>query len=253
MQRVRPQENIPPNGQELVTFNLQTSLRSQKTRVAVWGTGYIGLSTMAYYARRGIKCIGYDIAKDVVESINSGKIPFANLEHWLGFSIEPLVNNGLMRATSDVREILDDNDSSVHFVAIPTEKNGKPWDGALLDVSKKLSAKRVDHRNLVIVESTLAPGQCEEILVGTLRRSGRKIPQEFLVAVAPRRDWFDNPGLNVHTIPRVVGGLDEQSRAEAIDVLGVICSKIVPVSTNRVAELVKSTENSFRALNIDFA
>jgi nucleotide sugar dehydrogenase len=208
---------------------------------------------MAYYARRGINCIGYDIARDVVESINSGKIPFANLEHWLGFSIEPLVSNGLIRATSDVGEILDDNDSSVHFVAIPTERNGKPWDGALLDVSKKLSAKKVDGRNLIIIESTLAPGQCDEILVGTLRRSGRKIPKEFLVAVAPRRDWFDNPGLNVHTIPRVVGGLDEESRRAAVDVLGIICSKIVPVSNHRVAELVKSTENSFRALNIAFA
>ena len=209
---------------------------------------------MAYYARRGIKCIGYDIARDIVESINDGKIPFANLEHWLGFSIEPLVNNGLMRATSDVKEILDDNNNSVHFVAIPTEKNGKPWDGALLDVSKKLSARKVStHRNLIIVESTLAPGQCEGILVETLQRSGRKIPEEFLVAVAPRRDWFDNPGLNVHTIPRVVGGIDEESKKAAIDVLGIICSKIVPVSNHRVAELVKSTENSFRALNIAFA
>jgi len=209
---------------------------------------------MAYYARRGINCIGYDISRDVVESINSGKIPFANLEHWLGFSIEPLSKNGLVRATSNVNEILEDKDTSVHFVAIPTEKNGKPWDGALLDVSKKLSAKKVgDHRNLIIVESTLAPGQCQGIIVETLRRSGRRIPEEFLVAVAPRRDWFDNPGLNVHTIPRVVGGLDEESKTAAIDVLGIICSKIVPVSNHRVAELVKSTENSFRALNIAFA
>ena len=209
---------------------------------------------MAYYARRGVRCIGYDISKDTVESINAGKIPFVNLEHWLGFSIEPLVNNGLIHATSHVKEILEDEHTQVHFVAVPTEKGGRPWDGALLDVSKKISAKKVgNHPDLIIVESTLAPGQSDDIVVETLRRSGRKLPEEFLVAVAPRRDWFDNPGLNVHTIPRVVGGVDEQSRAEAIDVLGVICSKIVPVSTNRVAELVKSTENSFRALNIAFA
>ena len=36
-------------------------------------------------------------------------------------------------------------------------------------------------------------------------------------------------------------------------VLGIICSKLVPVSDHRIAELVKSTENSFRALNIAFA
>src|SRR2546422_3719883 len=233
---------------------LQTNLRSQKARIAVWGTGYIGLSTMAYYARRGVRCIGYDISKDVVESINAGKIPFVNLEHWLGFSIEPLVNNGLIHATSHVKEILEDEHTPVHFVAVPTEKNGTPWDGALLDVSKKLSAKKIGGRpDLIIVESTLAPGQSDDTVVETLRRSGRKVPDEFLVAVAPRRDWFDNPGLNVHTIPRVVGGIDEESRGAAMDVLGIICSKLVPVSDHRIAELVKSTENSFRALNIAFA
>src|SRR5207247_5523320 len=82
---------------------------------------------------------------------------------------------------------------------------------------------------------------------------GRDLRDEFHVAVAPRRDWFDNPGLNVHTIPRVVGGIDEESRRAAMDVLGIICSKLVPVSDHRIAELVKSTENSFRALNIAFA
>ena len=97
---------------------------------------------MAYYARRGVRCIGYDISKNVVENINAGKIPFVNLEHWLGFSIEPLVNNGLIQATSHVKEILEDKHTPVHFVAVPTEKNGKPWDGALLDVSKKLSARK---------------------------------------------------------------------------------------------------------------
>src|SRR5207245_8180741 len=44
-----------------------------------------------------------------------------------------------------------------------------------------------------------------------------------------------------------------ESKRAAFDVLGIICSKIVRVSNHRVAELVKSTENSFRALNIAFA
>ncbi len=159
-----------------------------------------------------------------------------------------------MHGTSKVKDIIDDPSIKVHFISIPTERKGKPWDGALQDVSKKLSAKKVENGpDLVIIESTLSPGQCDKILVSTLRRSGRDVPDDFQVAVAPRRDWFDNPGLNVHTIPRVVGGLDEESRGAAMDVLGIICSKLVPVSDHRIAELVKSTENSFRALNIAFA
>src|SRR5436309_6842108 len=235
-------------------MSLKVRLQTQKSRVAVWGTGFIGLSTMAYFARRGIKCIGYDLAPQIVEEINNGKITLTGLQQWLGFSIGPLVKNGLMHATTNVSEILDDPATKVHFIAIPTERNGTPWDGALLDVSKKLSAKKVENGpDLVIVESTLAPGQCDNILVDALKKSGRQVPRDFLVAVAPRRDWFDNPGLNLNTIPRVVGGIDEESTKEATSVASIVCSKIVPVSSHRVAELVKSTENSFRALNIAFA
>src|SRR5437867_7403328 len=235
-------------------MSLKVRLQTQKSRVAVWGTGFIGLSTMAYFARRGIKCIGYDLAPQIVEEINNGKITLTGLQQWLGFSIGPLVKNGLMHATTNVSEILDDPATKVHFIAIPTERNGKPWDGALFDVSKKLSEKKVENGpDLVIVESTLAPGQCDNILIDTLKKSGRQVPRDFLVAVAPRRDWFDNPGLNLNTIPRVVGGIDEESTREATSVASIVCSKIVPVSSHRVAELVKSTENSFRALNIAFA
>src|SRR5438105_3651029 len=178
---------------------------------------------MAYYARYGIKCVGYDILPETVRTVNAGKITMPGLGQWLGFSIEPLVKNGLMYATSDVKEIIEDPNVKVHFVSIPTEKNGKPWDGALQDVSKKLAAKRIKNGpDLIIIESTLSPGQCDGVLVSTILRSGRLVPKEFLVAVAPRRDWFDNPGLNVHTIPRVVGGVNERSRRAAMDVLGII-------------------------------
>ena len=235
-------------------MNLHSKLRSHKAKIAVWGTGYIGLSTMAYYARYGIKCVGYDILPETVRTINAGEITMPGLGQWLGFSIEPLVKNGLMYATSDVKEIIEDPAVKAHFVSIPSERNGKPWDGALQDVSKKIAGKVVeDGPDLVIVESTLSPGQCDKVLVSTIERTGRKIPKDFEVAVAPRRDWFDNPGLNVHTIPRVVGGVDDESLRAAQEVLGIICSKLVPVSDHRIAELVKSTENSFRALNIAFA
>jgi len=78
---------------------------------------------MAYFARRGIRCIGYDLAPQIVEEINNGKISLTGLQQWLGFSIGPLVKNGLMHATTNVSEILDDPATKVHFIAIPTERN----------------------------------------------------------------------------------------------------------------------------------
>src|SRR5207247_11012139 len=186
---------------------------------------------MAYYAKNGIMCVRYDIVPETVRSINAGEISLVGLGQWLGFSAAPLVKNGLMHATSKVKDIIDDSSIKVHFISIPTERKGKPWDGALQDVSKKLSAKKVENGpDLVIIESTLSPGQCDKILVSTLRRSGRDVPDDFQVAVAPSRDCFDNPGLNVHTIPRVVGGRDEDLKGAAMDGLGILSLKLVRVS-----------------------
>ena len=47
-------------------MNYKSLLKSKKFKIAVWGTGYIGLSTMVYFAKKKIKCVGYDINKDNV-------------------------------------------------------------------------------------------------------------------------------------------------------------------------------------------
>lgn len=46
-------------------LELQKSLKSGKKQIAVWGIGYIGYSSMAHFAREGIKCIGGDISKKI--------------------------------------------------------------------------------------------------------------------------------------------------------------------------------------------
>ena len=38
-------------------------LRSKKFKIAVWGTGYIGLSTMVYFSKKKIKCVGSFLKK----------------------------------------------------------------------------------------------------------------------------------------------------------------------------------------------
>src|SRR5207244_13536007 len=117
---------------------------------------------MAYYAKNGILCVGYDIVPETVRSINAGEISLAGLRQWLGFSAIPLVKNGLMHATSKVKDIIDDTSIKVHFISIPTERKGKPWDGALQDISKKLAAKKVENGpELVIVESRLSTGESD--------------------------------------------------------------------------------------------
>ena len=66
-------------------------LRSKKYNIAVWGTGYIGLSTLVYFAKQNIKCIGYDMNSSKVDKINKGELPIKDLKNWFGFNIKKLV------------------------------------------------------------------------------------------------------------------------------------------------------------------
>ena len=79
-------------------MNYKTLLKSKKFKIAVWGTGYIGLSTMVYFAKKKIKCVGYDINNGKIKKINSGTLPLEDLRKWLGFDIKGLVNQNYIQS-----------------------------------------------------------------------------------------------------------------------------------------------------------
>ena len=53
--------------------SLRKQLLAGRSKLAVWGTGYIGFSTMANFAAEGVRCVGTDVSESIVESINNGK------------------------------------------------------------------------------------------------------------------------------------------------------------------------------------
>ncbi|MCH8864003.1 MAG: hypothetical protein IIB13_01390, partial [Chloroflexi bacterium] len=88
-------------------MSLREKLLNGEKLLGLWGTGFVGLSSMAYFASKGVKCIGMDIDQKKVDEINKGNIPVENMEYWLGFDIKPLVAAGTMRATTDWRELIN--------------------------------------------------------------------------------------------------------------------------------------------------
>ena len=63
---------------------IKEDLLNKKKMVGVWGLGYIGFSSMASLALKGVNCIGTDIRKEVVHKVNKGKSPVKDMEYWLG-------------------------------------------------------------------------------------------------------------------------------------------------------------------------
>jgi nucleotide sugar dehydrogenase len=233
---------------------LHRQLLQGQRKVAVWGTGYIGFSTMANFAAAGVTCVGTDTSDAIVRTINSGRNPVPNLEYWLGFDTGYLVQSGMMRATEDWQSLLTP-EFPVHLVAIPTEKGDEPWDGALQDVISKIAKheRNPGEPPLIVIESTLTPGKTDTLIVPILEKAGLHVGKDVLVGVAPRRDWFISAEKNLKSLPRVVGGTTPETTRLMIDVLSIICDRLVPASDHKHAEIVKSVENAFRHAEITLA
>jgi len=212
----------------MTTINKQDLLKG-KTRIAIWGSGFIGATTAMAFASEGVHVTCYDINENAVRMINAGQLAIANLELWFGATMDEFIKKGLVQATSNWED-LNKPEFVAHLIAIPTERNGKPWDGALLDVLEKL--KKIAPP-LVIVESTLIPGQLDTLDLGNLR-----------VGVAPRRDWFHSPDKNLKNLDRVFAGMTPEVGEDVREVLSVVCDNLKQASDHLVAELVKSVENS---------
>lgn len=236
-------------------MNYKDLLKSKKFKIGVWGTGYIGLSTMVYFSKKNIKCVGYDIDKKKVKKINSGIIPLADLESWFGFDIKNLVKKGYLKATSNSSDLVSE-EFLAHFIAVPTEKNGKPFYKPLMNVLKNISKiknSKVKFPPLIIVESTLAPKVSDKKILPLLKKKKLEIGKNILFSVAPRRDWFIEGGKNLENLDRVYGSTDNYSAKVTKDVLSIVCKKLHIATSYKVSEMVKSVENAYRHMDITLA
>jgi len=209
---------------------------------------------MANFAAAGVTCLGTDVSNEIVSLINQGLIPVSNMEYWLGFDTKYLVESRMMSCTNDWKKLLT-RDFAVHMIAIPTEKGEKPWDGALEDVITKIASNfsLLDKPSLVIVESTLTPNKTDNLIIPIFKKYGIKLGKDVILGVAPRRDWFISPEKNLKSLPRIVGATDQDSTKMIMDVLSIVCDKLIPAPDHKHAEIVKSVENAFRHVEITLA
>ena len=112
---------------------------------------------------------------------------------------------------------------------------------------------RLRPNQLIVIESTTWPGAVDEAVRPRLESGGMRVGRDFLLAFAPERVDPGNREWTIRNIPRIVGGVDEASTRAAATFYEQIVETVVPVSSARVAEMVKLMENTFRAVNIGLA
>jgi UDP-N-acetyl-D-glucosamine dehydrogenase len=225
--------------------HLREKIESRTARVGVVGLGYVGLPLAVEFAEAGFTVTGIDIAGDKVESINRGESYVQDVPTQV---LKPLVGDGKIRATTDFGAVAALDTINI-CVPTPLRKTKDP-DMSFIVSSCQDIAKHFHSGMLVILESTTYPGTTDELMLPMFERADLKVGQDFFLCFSPERVDPGNPTYQTRNIPKVVGGITPACTELGALFYGQALQTVVPVSSTRVAEMVKLLENTFRMINI---
>ncbi|HEY5839159.1 MAG TPA: nucleotide sugar dehydrogenase, partial [Pyrinomonadaceae bacterium] len=232
----------------MIKNELINSIKTQRARVGVIGLGYVGLPLVTEFARGGFNGTGFEVDTEKAAKINGGESYIGDVE---SSQVKELIDNGKLHATTNFDE-LKDCDAIIICVPTPLRKTKEPDVSYILAAAEEIQ-KRLRRGQLVILESTTYPGTTDEVLLPMLEGTGLKLDEDFLLAFSPERVDPGNPEFKTHNIPKVVGGVTDDSTEAAAMLYGQIVRDVHAVSSARVAEAAKLLENTFRAVNIGMA
>lgn len=217
----------------------------KREKVAIIGQGYVGLPLAVAAAESGWEVIGIDNSLDRVARLNKG---LSHIEDISSERIQRLLRDHSYTATNsydDVRYV------SICVVCVPTplSEDGVPNTSHLEDAIKSISPF-LNSGTLLVNESTSFPGTLRELIVNLVAENRDQGISEIQFASAPERIDPQNSEWSLSNTPRLISGLDEQSRVRAREFYSSFCKNVVEVSSPEVAELAKLLENTFRQVNI---
>jgi UDP-N-acetyl-D-glucosamine dehydrogenase len=162
--------------------------------------------------------------------------------------LAPLVEKGLLRATTDFSAVLELDTINI-AVPTPLRKTKDPDMSFIVSATEQI-AQYMHKGLLVILESTTYPGTTDELVLPMLEKSGFKVGEDFFLCFSPERVDPGNPNFQTKNIPKVVGGTTPACTELGTVFYSQALDHVVPVSSTRVAEMVKLLENTFRMINI---
>jgi len=225
-----------------------------KTRLSIFGLGYVGAVSSACFADLGHKVIGVDPAKKKVEAINRGAAPI--VEPGLGGLLVNGADSGLIRATTDVEYAIHNSDLSFVCVGTPSAEDGSCDLKYLREVSKQIgeALKTKDGYHVVVFRSTVPPGTTMDALMPIIEEaSGKTCGEGFGVGFHPEFLRESSAIADFHEPPKtVVGAVNECSARVVGDLYNGIDDAVI-YTTIEAAEMVKYVDNTWHALKVSFA
>lgn len=210
--------------------------------ISVLGLGYIGLPTALMLAKSGYKVNGFDTDKGKINLLKKGKLPFAEN------GLEKLYREAVKKGNFSPVENLNPADAFIIAVPTPQKEKGQADLKYVLSAINEIG-KVLRDGNLVILESTVGPTDCERQIVPEIE----KFKKSFYFAHCPEKAIPGNTLFEMVNNDRIVGGL----KSEDADLAEKIYSKFVKgriyKTTPKIAAASKVMENTYRDVNIALA
>lgn len=236
-----------------MTLQELTDRIEEKTAVlGVIGLGYVGLPVAAIFAEAGYQVIGVDLKADRVETINAGRSPIEGNEPGLPELLEKVVTSGRLTAATDYGTLAN---ADVVLIAVetPVGEDHIPRFEALTSALRSLG-QVLKEGALVIVESTIAPGTMDRLVLPLLEEStGRIVNEGFFLGHCPERVMPGKLLHNLRNVSRVCGGMTPETSQVMVSLYEKVVQADLDPADCVTAELVKTAENAYRDVNIAFA
>ncbi|QSR85983.1 UDP-glucose/GDP-mannose dehydrogenase family protein [Candidatus Methylacidiphilum infernorum] len=216
-------------------------------KIAIIGSGYVGLTTGACFADVGHEVICVDNDEKKIKMLKQGKVPI--YEPGLEELVKKNLSRGLLHFTESIEEGVEK--SLVIFIAVPTPplEDGSVDMTYIEKVARQIAAVLKDYR--VIVDKSTVPVKTGERVYQTIKRyNSHNI--DFDVVSNPE---FLREGVAVkdllHPDRVVIGAMSERAIKIMKEIYSPFNAPILITDLNS-AELIKHASNSFLALKISY-
>lgn len=219
-------------------------ISNHEAMIGVIGLGYVGLPLSLRCAEAQFRVIGFDIDKEKIAALVSGKsyiahIPDREIKPYIGKQFE---------VTTDFSRVAE-VDVLILCVPTPLNQHREPDLQFIINTMDTI-LPYLRSGQMLCLESTTYPGTTDEELAPRITARGFTLGDTFFLVFSPEREDPGNPHFTTRTIPKICGGYTKACLDVGLHFYRQVVDQVVPVSSTRVAELTKLLENIHRAVNI---
>ncbi|THB63239.1 MAG: nucleotide sugar dehydrogenase [Spirochaetaceae bacterium] len=215
-------------------------------KVGVLGLGYVGLPLAVTFALKDVEVLGFEKNPQKAEMVNRAE---NYIEDVADQDLISTVQNKKLSATSDFSRIAE-CDALIICVPTPLDRFKKP-DMSYIEGACQEIGKHMKPGSFICLESTTFPTTTENVMQPIIAEvSGLESGKDFWLAFSPERVDPGNTEYKTANTPKVIGALTGDGLEIGMALYGLAIETLYPVSSPRVAEMVKILENTYRLVNI---